>query len=230
MRFKFILGTVVFCSILTGIFIFGDLPTFRNTPIHRLRKFLFTLFNQITRGYNWLDSKTNGRLLHYINWLVPIGYTGVVTFCVHQFLRKTIPLISYNLNYFHKISIAITIALVYLSTILAVFSDPGKITSNKVPKNYPFVHNQLIFFNNKTCPTCHINKPARSKHCSICGHCYLLYDHHCVWINNCVGYYNYKWFLLFLFANINMLGYGGWWCYQALASQKPRVYDNNNLL
>lgn len=34
-------------------------------------------------------------------------------------------------------------------------------------------------------------------------------DHHCPWINNCVGYYNQKPFLLFCFYATITLAYGG---------------------
>jgi palmitoyltransferase len=48
------------------------------------------------------------------------------------------------------------------------------------------------------CRKCTQWKPERCHHCSVCGRCVLKMDHHCVWIANCVGAYNYKFFLLFL--------------------------------
>ena len=34
-------------------------------------------------------------------------------------------------------------------------------------------------------------------HCSTCKRCVVYMDHHCPWINNCVGYYTQKLFFLF---------------------------------
>ncbi|PKA53111.1 putative S-acyltransferase [Apostasia shenzhenica] len=48
------------------------------------------------------------------------------------------------------------------------------------------------------CRKCNQFKPPRCHHCSVCGRCVLKMDHHCVWVVNCVGALNYKFFLLFL--------------------------------
>lgn len=42
-------------------------------------------------------------------------------------------------------------------------------------------------------------KPIRGHHCSLCQECVMNMDHHCPWINNCVGMNNHWWFLLFIF-------------------------------
>ncbi|KAG9508693.1 Histone-lysine N-methyltransferase NSD2, partial [Fragariocoptes setiger] len=48
------------------------------------------------------------------------------------------------------------------------------------------------------CDRCNLIKPDRAHHCSICRICVLKMDHHCPWINNCVSFNNYKFFVLFL--------------------------------
>lgn len=48
------------------------------------------------------------------------------------------------------------------------------------------------------CTSCVVRKPLRSKHCSECDHCVSKFDHHCPWVDNCIGQYNLKYFIGFV--------------------------------
>uniref|UniRef100_A0A8C5JYD1 Palmitoyltransferase n=1 Tax=Jaculus jaculus TaxID=51337 RepID=A0A8C5JYD1_JACJA len=48
------------------------------------------------------------------------------------------------------------------------------------------------------CAKCQLVRPARAWHCRICGICVRRMDHHCVWINSCVGESNHQAFILAL--------------------------------
>ena len=54
------------------------------------------------------------------------------------------------------------------------------------------------------CPDCEVLRTPRSRHCAICNHCVERFDHHCPYINNCVGIGNHNSFLLFL-VSLQML-------------------------
>ena len=49
------------------------------------------------------------------------------------------------------------------------------------------------------CKKCNAPKPPRTHHCSVCERCVLKMDHHCPWMNNCIGLRNQKSFLHFNF-------------------------------
>ncbi|VDM56002.1 unnamed protein product [Angiostrongylus costaricensis] len=72
------------------------------------------------------------------------------------------------------------------------------------------------------CEPCRGYKVPRAHHCSQCGRCSMKMDHHCPWINNCVGHRNHAFFVRFLGSAV--LG-----CFHALLILIASFYHAINL-
>lgn len=74
-----------------------------------------------------------------------------------------------------------------MATIICDTSIKGKVLPSTLGSNWRF------------CAVCESTAPPRSWHCNICNICILKRDHHCIFTSCCIGYYNLRYFLMFVF-------------------------------
>jgi hypothetical protein len=99
------------------------------------------------------------------------------------------------------------------------FSDPGYIKTNREAYEEalklignPSAWGEYDNMNNPVynlCHTCKAVRPVRAKHCRQCNRCVEVLDHHCPWIDNCIGRKNRVPFTVFLYV----LGVNSLFCF-----------------
>ena len=78
---------------------------------------------------------------------------------------------------------------------LTVRKKPGYM---KGSSTVPFVRLVEKFEANLLCPHCEVICTADSRHCYICNECVERFDHHCQWVNNCIGVNNHSYFYIYI--------------------------------
>lgn len=101
--------------------------------------------------------------------------------------------------------IIINLSLTFLTLLFLMVvtcSDPGTI---KAAKSVPFMSMLERFDATQLCPECCTLRTIRSRHCNVCGQCVERFDHHCPWVNNCIGVSNHNSFLLYLLCQYALI-------------------------
>lgn len=112
------------------------------------------------------------------------------------FLCKSI--LDQNVGKYMQILFHLTFWITIIFFSLSWLRDPGYI-NKKQDSNFLSIIEH--YDPNSLCPECEVIRTDRSRHCNICNRCVERFDHHCPWVNNCIGKHNYKEFLMFTLSN-----------------------------
>lgn len=153
----------------------------------------------------FIQDKKNYRWKYYS---IPAFYVAIYIYIVYCYYAKVEPVLNQFLSSFESI-LVIPSFVVYtpLFGLMTMLVKPENTSSQSTSSFNRYKYDNIIYYPGTTCETCHKAKPARSKHCGICNRCILLHDHHCIWVNNCIGKGNFAYFFSFLFLNSASLSY-----------------------
>ena len=173
---------------------------------------------QLRKHHKWLGKQTffcKGKIfagpkpLYFVMTFTILNMIGVISFTTY-FVDL------YTLGFFYLFWLhALFLFLTDIFMVITAITDPGTIPMRKflqitaerpVDNLKEFLSCQphwLVLHQGrlqklKVCFACQIYRPIRAVHCDDCGTCILGLDHHCPWVNNCIGIRNYKYFLIFV--------------------------------
>ncbi|XP_054804998.1 probable protein S-acyltransferase 17 [Prosopis cineraria] len=199
-------------------FLCGQWPIFQGTFIERIHFFLtYGAYDYFLRFVGAIfGSKCSDAVLsveYYCcdrpNPILQILYFGIIGIAYYFIVKASFAYIpGYYLSGIHRYTSLLAVAVGILLFLLTSFSDPGTINSANVSQYLSAYPYDNIIYAEKECLTCKIQKPARSKHCSICDRCVARFDHHCGWMNNCIGERNTRYFMAFLLWHFLLCLYG----------------------
>ncbi|XP_054869646.1 palmitoyltransferase ZDHHC3-A isoform X3 [Amphiprion ocellaris] len=139
----------------------------------------------------WFIRDVCGIVCAVITWLLVL-YAEFVVLFVMLLPSKNLTYSIVNGTLFNTLAF-----LALASHLRAMCTDPGAVPKGNATKEYieslQLKPGQVVY----KCPKCCSIKPDRAHHCSVCKRCIRKMDHHCPWVNNCVGENNQKYFVLF---------------------------------
>ncbi|CAD6184327.1 unnamed protein product [Caenorhabditis auriculariae] len=161
-------------------------------------------------GRKWCVGDPCGIICAGITWLLMLyGQVCVLLIFVHSWEEYTLHT-SINFILFETF-----LFLAFVSHVKTMLTDPGAVpkgdaTEELIERLQAANGNEVIY----KCQKCCSIKPERAHHCSVCERCIRRMDHHCPWVNNCVGEANQKFFVLFTMyialVSLHALYWGIW--------------------
>lgn len=149
-------------------------------------------------------------------WIPVLFVIGLIAWCYAVFMVDILGDMlaepeQHELGTYYTIGFNVVFGLAIICFLRAVFTDPGRIPDSWVVGADDTERGLLVPFH-RTQETKHdgsrrvckkskppVYKPDRAHYCRMLSRCVLKMDHFCPWLNNCIGFYNHKFFVLFIF-------------------------------
>ncbi|CAH8630316.1 unnamed protein product [Schistosoma curassoni] len=184
-----------------------------------------------TLGVIWFVNDCCGITCIFITWLLILYAEFVIDFIIlshspsHAFYWTSGTI-------YHLFAI-----LAVVSHFKAFSTDPGSIPIGAANQAFAKCLQQYSSYLSAPpirCTKCLTIKPIRAHHCRICQRCIRKMDHHCPWVNNCVGEGNQKYFVLFAFyiclMSFTAIGMCIYFLLQCLGSEWEVCQSNQNVI
>jgi len=156
----------------------------------------------------------------FCRWLPVFFVLSLITWCYFVFTFDILGMLLDNpppdvgtesMGVAYTIAFNCIFALGMICFVRAVFTDPGRIPDSWVVgaedteagqflpqlQTLEVKHDGTRRICKKSKPN--VYKPDRAHYCKMLSRCVLKMDHFCPWLNNCIGFYNHKYFYLFIF-------------------------------
>ena len=179
--------------------------------------------------------KKNGFTLPFSGFQILAWLTTLVL--TAGFYGLMLPVLEKETIVLQAVLYSLLLILTVIYGFLATFIDPTDDTVYQERKarecSEPFDTSNY----SKVCRVCKTHVKLKSKHCGECDRCVENFDHHCKWLNNCIGEKNYVHFFITIIALelmvTDQLAIGiyilvGFFRQNSIANSVNRIYDTNS--
>jgi ankyrin repeat protein len=169
----------------------------------------------------------NMKTMHHTPFLAGI-FAGTLFWVGIRWITTVLPW-TFRTNFFLNVIFAVCYGLTAYFYFFTMLSDPGFVPKAASRSSSKATIQELVeareFDENHFCVNCMVRKPLRSRHCKRCERCVAKSDHHCPWVNNCVGNNNHRHFVLYvLFMELGALAWV--WLVLGYLTNVPDLQDN----
>ncbi|RHZ58457.1 palmitoyltransferase akr1 [Aspergillus thermomutatus] len=185
-----------FLMVYTAVYILSNMVVYAAIPIMLV----------VTFGLQWVAQKAASqapseyRVLQKTPYLSGV-FAGTLFWVGFTYVFSVLPA-TYSTSPILNVLFAVFYCLTTYFYIYSMIEDPGFVPKTGSRNQQRAVISELFeqwkFDEENFCVYCMVRKPLRSKHCKRCSRCVAKHDHHCPWIDNCVGANNLRHFVVYI--------------------------------